>query len=582
MSTTRGQQLIGKVIDSCILEQLLGYGGSSAVFLAQRQGSEQKVAVKIFLPRPTMNIQMQREFYRRFLHEAEAASKLHHPQILPIYAYGTQDGLPYIVMPYMAGGTLSEYVNKHGCLSLREAERYLEQIASALDYAHSRGFVHCDVKPANILLDDDGNAALSDFGIARALAVDIENGQRETNNGASQSKQPEQSEAADGSPALKSGGPLMGTPDYISPEQALGQPLDGRSDVYSLAITLFYLLAGHLPFKADTSVAVALLHVHQPPPSLSLVRADISPEIDKVIHKALAKQPEERYQSAGELSRAFSEAIRQSEELHHIDPTRPPSFLSHQGKSIGSKPVMRVIPLHQRKFRLPQLVIAGIVILALVVGAVFAAGGIASHIDSRSSGRHDKAHANPVGNNGLIDNLTQSNDWPIGSGFFFAGGQYHVKNTSSRYAALALYANHFYTDFRLSVTTAEIHGSHDGADYYGVIFRSSSDLSQYYLFEVTSWEDGQYQFLRYDGNKGWTNLAAGAIPSFSGEAGASNTITIEAKGRTFLFLVNNQPVHSPFTDTAKSTPPSSGQIGLYVEENGSEVAFSHLYISPLH
>src|SRR5215831_10576217 len=152
MSTTRGQHLIGQEIGHCILENLIGYGGSSAVFLAHNRSTNEQVAVKVFLPRSTMDKQAQHNFYRRFLREAQAASELDHPNILSIYAYGEHNGLPYIVMPYMAGGTLSEYIAKHGPLPLSEAKQYLEQISAALDYAHEHGRVHCDVKPANILL----------------------------------------------------------------------------------------------------------------------------------------------------------------------------------------------------------------------------------------------------------------------------------------------------------------------------------------------------------------------------------------------------------------------------------------------
>ncbi|HET8840769.1 MAG TPA: serine/threonine-protein kinase, partial [Ktedonobacteraceae bacterium] len=222
MTTTRGQHLIGKEIGSCILERLLGYGGSSAVFLARSLTLEEAVAVKVFLPRSTLDGAMRKSFYRRFLREAEAASQLDHPNILTIYAYGEHEGLPYIVMPYMPGGTLAEHVQQHGPLSLQEARRYLEQMTAALDYAHANGCVHCDVKPANILLDGAGGAALSDFGIVRLLQNDKEDTQ----------------------PGGKSGEVLMGTPDYVSPEQALGEKLDGRSDVYSLGATLYYLLTG--------------------------------------------------------------------------------------------------------------------------------------------------------------------------------------------------------------------------------------------------------------------------------------------------------------------------------------------------
>src|SRR2546430_8439177 len=221
MATARGHHLIGKVLGSCFIEKLLGYGGSSAVFLAQETTTGEQVAIKVFLPHSYMSAQMQKDFYSRFLREAEAVSKLDHPNILPIHAYGEQDGLPYIIMPYMEGGTLSEYIINHGCLTLDEACWYLEQIASALDYAHQEhGYVHCDVKPANILLDNDGNAMLTDFGIIHMMHP----------------------ESTARSSVHKPPPVLMGTPVYISPEQALGHPLDGRSDIYSLGIMLFYLL----------------------------------------------------------------------------------------------------------------------------------------------------------------------------------------------------------------------------------------------------------------------------------------------------------------------------------------------------
>src|SRR5205085_1153023 len=341
MATARGHHLIGKVIGSCVIEQFLGHGGSSAVFLAQQSTPERKVAIKIFLPRSHMNAQMQKEFYHRFLREAEAASRLDHPNILPIYAYGEQDGLPYIIMPYMEGGTLGEYITNHGCLSLDEADWYLEQIASALDYAHQKhGYVHCDVKPANILLDSDGNAMLTDFGIIHMMHP-------ESATGSSERKPPQM---------------LMGTPVYISPEQALGQPLDGRSDIYSLGITLFYLLTGRLPFKADSTIAVALLQIHEAPPALSLLRADISPTIDNVVQKALAKRPEARFQTASEFSEAFAQAVALQ------------STSNSPRAVLAAKPVVRVKPASQRSFSFPRAITAIILLLVLTTGAALAGG----------------------------------------------------------------------------------------------------------------------------------------------------------------------------------------------------------------
>ena len=287
MSTTRGQHLIGQVIGSYILEKILGYGGSSAVFLAQNRVTSEKVAIKVFQPRTTLDKKAQKSFYQRFLREAEATSELDHPNILSIYSYGQHDGLPYIVMPYMSGGTLSEYITRHGPLPLSLAVYYLEQIASALDYAHENGRVHCDVKPQNILLENEEHIVLSDFGIVQLIEPNSHNVKQAT-------KSPET---------------LMGTPDYISPEQATGQLVDGRSDVYSLAVTLFFLLAGRPPFQADSSLTMALMHAYEPPPPLSEFRDDSTPQVDRVIDKALEKEPGDRYQTAGQFSTAFAEAV---------------------------------------------------------------------------------------------------------------------------------------------------------------------------------------------------------------------------------------------------------------------------------
>ena len=563
MSTTRGQHLIGKVLGSCVIERLLGYGGTSAVFLAQQHTPEQKVAIKVFLPRSHLNAQMQKDYYSRFLLEAEAASRLDHPNILPIYSYGEQDGLPYIIMPYMPGGTLSEYVASNGCLTLHEAQWYLEQIAAALDYAHQHGCVHCDVKPANILLDSDGSVALSDFGIAHMMRRDIIAEQSPTR-----------------SPAM-----LMGTPDYISPEQALGQPLDGRSDIYSLGITLFYLLVGRLPFIADSTIAVALLQVHETPPTLSLLRVDITSYTDSVIQKALAKRPENRFQTAGEFSAAFAQSIHIADQLYQIDPNNNLSDgvkATAEGLSSGvkralsaPKQVVRVRPAVKHSIHLPRAIIAIILLFALIIGAVSVGGLITSHFTNSPTKTPVQV---TVPANALFDDLSNSFDWPTGGTFYFADQQYHIQNKSDHNLALALYANHQYANFHFTVSMSEIHGSSDGADYYGVAFRGTSDQSHYYLFEVVAWGGGQYQFLRYDGDARWKTLAAGPTNLLLTGIGKRNSITVEANNDTFSFLINGKAVGPAITDPS-SAALTSGEIGFSVEEQGTEIVFSHLYIN---
>lgn len=548
MPTLRGQDLIGKIIGACLLEELVGSGGSSAVFLAQQYTPQRKVAIKIFLPRSNMNIQMQRDFYRRFLHESEAASELDHPHILPIYSYGEQDGFPYIIMPYLPGGTLYDYISRHGLLSLNEASSYLGQIASALDYSHLHGCVHCDVKPANILLDGQSNGVLSDFGIARAMHA----------------APPTELHA------VKNPEILLGTPNYISPEQALGQPLDGRSDVYSLGVTLFFLLAGRPPFQADSSIAMAIMHLHETPPSLYALRPDISPHIDYVIGKALAKAPDSRFQSAGELSAAFDQVVSISGR-----PDQPGGIAM-----IASKPTIYVQPAGEKRysFNPSRMALAAMILLALILGVTGLSALVGSRIAQNAS--HLQATV-PAGLGSVIfaDSLADNQQaWPASSTFFFVHGQYHIQNKSSRNVALALYANHSFADLRLTVTMSEVHGLHDAADYYGVVLRSANDQSHYYLFEVSAWNGGQYAFLRYNGQ--YQTLAVGSAPSLLTRIRQSNAITVEAAGNTFTFFVNGRAVGTPVTDSSSSAL-SSGEIGLYVEEQDAEVAFSHLRIDLL-
>ena len=574
MAVARGQHLIGKKLGSCRLEQVLGYGGSSAVFLAQQLEPERKVAVKVFLPRQTMDRQMLREYYDRFLHEAESASALDHPHILPIYAYGEQDGLPYIVMPYISGGTLAQRIQKRGALTLQEAQEYLFQIAQALDYAHAQGLVHCDVKPANILVTDDGQVMLSDFGIARVQTTQV---QRERRSGDGHSET------------------LMGTPDYISPEQAMGLAVDGRSDLYSLGITLFYLLTTQLPFKADSTIALALLHVHEKPLLPSRVRKDLPSSIDRVLAKALAKAPEDRYQSATALSEAFADAVARQVQLRRLpfpgSPSIPESAGNpHRVRVASQSGLMPSLPGRRRaRASRRRLWLGGVAILLVLMSTIVALTGVLS---VRWMGGN--LVAPPISAKGEVrtpvtsspDLFSERSAWPLSQSFFFekASVRYHVVNTLPQQIPLiSLYQQQEFSDFRLDVMAQEVRAPSpaNGGDFYGLVLRADPAQARYYLFEVLTSDNGQYIFLRYDSTAShqWTTLDSGPAPMLNIGVGKQNKLHVEASGSTFRFMINDQKVGSAVTDSLLgATLLNSGSIGLYVEEKDTEVAFSQLHV----
>jgi serine/threonine-protein kinase len=258
----------------------LGRGGMAVVYLARDPFMKRQVAVKVLPHQFTFDPQ----FRTRFQREAEVIAALEHPNIVPVYDFGEHDGQPFIVMRFMPGGTLADRLAKVS-LPLPEIGVILERIGAALDYAHSQGVIHRDIKPVNILFDSQEGAFLSDFGIAKLA----------------------------GSTSTFTGAVIIGTPEYMSPEQARGeQKLDGRSDIYSLGVMLFQAISGQLPFKADTPIGIAVAHNSQPVPSLLKITPGLTPGVETVVRRSLEKDPAQRYQTAGELAQAFSRQATQA------------------------------------------------------------------------------------------------------------------------------------------------------------------------------------------------------------------------------------------------------------------------------
>ena len=284
------ESFIGRTLGTCTIERVLGRGGMGVVFLAHQSRPNREVAVKVLLLSLMPDPARRARFLARFRREADAVAMLDHANILPIYEYGEQTDLAYLVMPYVSGGTLRDRVERKGQLPLDEAAGFLSKAAVALDYAHNHGVIHRDVKPQNMLLYPDKRLVLSDFGIAKvAQAAADEDGQPAS--------------------ALTTMGHVVGTPDYIAPEQAMGHPVDGRADIYSLGVVLFYMVTGRVPFMAAQPMTVAAKHVSEPPPPPRQFRPDLPPAAEAVILRALAKDPAQRYRSAGELARAFRAAL---------------------------------------------------------------------------------------------------------------------------------------------------------------------------------------------------------------------------------------------------------------------------------
>jgi eukaryotic-like serine/threonine-protein kinase len=246
----------------------LGSGGMANVYLAEDEDLGRRVAIKILNERYAHDD----SFNERFRREAKSAAALSHPNIVSIYDRGEADGTPYIAMEVIEGRSLKELILTRGPLPIGQAIDYAKQILGALRFAHRHGIIHRDIKPHNILLGSENRLRVTDFGIARA--------------GASQ---------------MTEVGSIMGTAQYLSPEQARGAPVAAASDVYSLGIVLYEMLTGQVPFTGDTAVEIAMKHLNEAPKPPSALRPEVTRELDQVILRALAKTPEDRYQTADEL-----------------------------------------------------------------------------------------------------------------------------------------------------------------------------------------------------------------------------------------------------------------------------------------
>ncbi|HET8638900.1 MAG TPA: protein kinase [Solirubrobacterales bacterium] len=351
------------------LEAKLGSGGMSTVYLARDETLDRPVAVKVM----HREMSEQEDQLARFRQEARAVAKLSHPNVVSVIDAGEDGGHPYIVFEYVEGETLKQRVSRVGALDPQEAIAYAIEVARGLAVAHSRQMVHRDIKPQNILIDDEGRAKLTDFGISRQLEQD----------------------------GMTATGRVLGTTDYVAPEQAMGKAVDPRSDIYSLGVVLYEMLVGQVPFKADSQVGVAMKHVNEELPDVQSRRPEVSAAVALVVERATAKDPARRYQAIGEMIDDLSTALEveaaragtTSGEATSVLDALPPPKRSLDSRSRWSWPT--------------------IVLLLLAVGAALVAAKLVS--DGLGGGGVDKGKGSAVAIASATDYDPQGDGQEVGS-----------------------------------------------------------------------------------------------------------------------------------------------------------------------
>ena len=247
------------------------------VYKALQPSMDRMVGIKIL----SAGLAHDHQFVARFRREVQMVASLEHPHILPVIDFGESDDTLYLVMRYVNGGTLHDLI-EHGPMPPATVLRYLTEIGEAIDYAHERRVVHRDIKPRNVLLDQQGNPFIADFGLAKLI---------------------------ESSGITNSGVEMIGTPHYMSPEQARGQPVDGRSDLYSLGVLLFEMLTGRVPFDGDSTVGIVMKHINATVPDVTESWPNLPPALNAVVARAMAKEPDDRYPTAHALTAAVAEAL---------------------------------------------------------------------------------------------------------------------------------------------------------------------------------------------------------------------------------------------------------------------------------
>ncbi len=371
MEARPSSAMIGTVLSGRYrLEAKLGSGGMSTVYLARDQTLDRQVAVKVM----HREMSEQADQLERFRQEARSVAKLSHPNVVSVIDAGEDGGHPYIVFEYVEGETLKQRINRDGALAPQEAIAYAIEIARGLSMAHARNMVHRDIKPQNILIDAEGRAKLTDFGISRQLEQD----------------------------GMTATGRVLGTTDYVAPEQAMGRKVDPRTDIYSLGVVLYEMLVGQVPFAADSQVGVAMKHVNEELPDVQRRRPEASAAVALVVERSTAKDPNERYQQVGEMIDDLETALE-------VEAARA-------GSTTGeATSILDAVPPPKRKLPGPgRRSWVAIVVVLLIAAAVLAAVQLISN-GNLGGGGANKGKGSAIPTTSATDYDPQGDGHEVGS-----------------------------------------------------------------------------------------------------------------------------------------------------------------------
>jgi serine/threonine protein kinase len=557
MSGDTTQLLLNNYLTRYRIEERLGVGGMARVYRGVDLNLDRTVAIKILHD----YLSDDAEFKERFEREARSIASLSHPNIIQIYDFNSiqrgDDTFHYMVMPYLPGKTLGEVLrdlcSEERCMTIERAREILFDLTGALSYAHARGLVHRDIKPANILFDESSRAILTDFGIAQ-LAQNTR---------------------------LTREGVTIGTPTYMSPEQATGEPVDARSDLYALGVIMYELLAGQPPFADDGSISVLLKHLNEPPPPLSQRAPHLdNPHLDSVIYKALAKYPEDRYQTAQEFEDDLRLAfIGESPAAPLVTPTTRletptgPRTMAGPEQSTPAAPAQRKPPNLNDRMPLAMFGIGVIVIMLLLTLGILSRQGSSAAASDAAQNAGQVADVEVAGSpddplyfvSDFSGDDPYRNSWPTSelnnlTRGLTSDGYYRISNQRPGQAIATLFeqADVTYEDVYVEMD-AVLEASSADNSAYGVIFRYI-DQNNYNVFAVDGM--GRYSiWVRANGrwnelrqlDEEWTDHPA------INPVGERNRVAIEVFGDELIGFVNDERVVS-VTDTTFA----EGGIGIYI------------------